>query len=196
MKPVVKNVNAPCKSCNQAFDHEVYYRVDGEGYPALKARVLNATIFASTCPHCGKLSGVPQELKYSDTAKGRYYIVHYFPEWSIDQMQNQIAETMSLRRSGARVHFEHKVQHLIETIQFYDAGFLPEERLLTPSPEALARIQPLEKLADETSSRLIGAVKTGELPPDFIENVKRGREIIQAQATPPKKSFWARLFGK
>jgi hypothetical protein len=203
VKPIIKTINAPCAQCSKPFDHEVLFRVDGEGYPELKQRVLNYTAFTSPCPACHGQSNVPQDFKYFDSAAGVRYVVYYFPKGSEGQLEDTIAGVACLRDSGTRTHFVHKISDILQTIKLYEAGTPPPENDFPVSEAAMVRSKALSSEADESMKRVMEAMRhqqeTGQFPPGFIENIKRGRAIMdeqKRQADAPKKtSFFKRLFG-
>jgi len=67
----------------------------------------------------------------------------------------------------------------------------------------MVRSKALSSEADDSMKRVMEAMRhqqeTGQFPPGFIENIKRGRAIMDAekqQADAPKKpSLFKRLFG-
>jgi hypothetical protein len=196
MKPIINQINAPCVHCAKDMEHVVHHRIDGESHPELKLKVLDSSAFVTACPHCIGFSSVPQDFRYFDGVGATHYMIYYFPEDSIDQLEDVIAATIGLRRNGTRVHMIHKLTEVVPIISAYERGELPPERLVQVGDQATIRATALSNASDQAMNSLLAATQmqkeTGKFPDGFIEGLVEGRQMMKEK--PQKKSFFRRLF--
>lgn len=196
MKPIVNQITAPCVHCAKVMEHVVHHRIDGESHPELKLKVLDSSAFVTACPHCIGFSSVPQDFRYFDGVGATHYMIYYFPEDSIDQLEDIIAATIGLRRNGTRVHMIHKLTEIVPIISAYERGELPPERLVQVGEQATIRATALYNASGQAMNSLLAATQmqkeTGKFPDGFIEGLVEGRQLMQEK--PQKKSFFRRLF--
>lgn len=201
MKPITDKITAPCAHCGKEFSHEVYFRIDGHGYPDLKKKVLDYSAFVSPCPSCMGLSSVPQDFRYFDEVADTRYMIYYFPRGAEAQLEDIIAATLCLRDNGTRVHIIHSLNGVVPIMQAYESGNKPEEQLFKVGDAAMVRAKAQSLQVAHSMNKMIDAMKanseTGKFPDGFIEQIKRGQKIRarQERKSGSKPSFWRKVFG-
>lgn len=196
MKPIINQITAPCVHCGKDMEHIVHHRIDGESHPDLKRKVLDSSAFVTACPHCVGFSSVPQDFRYFDGVGSTHYMIYYFPEDAISQLEDVIAATIGLRKNGTRVHMVHNLMEIVSIISAYERGELPPERLVQVGDLATVRATALSNASEQAMDNLLAAMtmhkETGKFPDGFIEGLVEGRQMMQEK--PKKKSFFRRLF--
>jgi len=196
MKPIINQITAPCVHCGKNMEHIVHHRIDGESHPDLKRKVLDSSAFVTACPHCVGFSSVPQDFRYFDGVGSTHYMIYYFPEDAISQLEDVIAATIGLRKNGTRVHMVHNLMEIVPIISAYERGELPSERLVQVGDLATVRATALSNASEHAMDNLLAAMtmhkETGRFPDGFIEGLVEGRQMMQEK--PKKKSFLRRLF--
>ena len=122
-------VSVQCPKCGKSFDVEQWTAINGDKNPQQKLKLLNETLFKSTCQKCGQENTVGYPLLYSDP-KEKYMIWLVFDNDEVQHVtdyfkssKNEINECGDDIDIGCRQRIVRDSHRLREKIMIFDSGY-------------------------------------------------------------------------
>jgi hypothetical protein len=194
-----EQVTAKCDRCDQLFSVTHWYKIDGSDNPELKQRILDGSLFAAKCDHCGALFKLEQSIRYSEMFhRDRQPFAAYLVRAQDIEKQRDYIEMMPLfRRMGARIHVVNSEEELRQLIRTYDAGGLPPETVVRSSRDPRKHQQHEDKLDAKAASmdKFLSEVASGKPSPETMDRIVRGmKRMKRMKQKEQNKQFVAEIF--
>jgi len=156
-------VSLKCENCHSSTPFTFWAKVSGDGYPDLKRKILDGSLFSTRCETCDTSINVSQDLRYSDYSTGKNFFVYLCPKEDLQKSYEFIQTLPMLRSNGTRIHVVNTVPELQTIIASYDLGVQTNETFIDQSVDSAKMAEALNRKIDG----VFAAFEKGQAAKDF-----------------------------